>query len=171
MTVQCQSVFDRPLKGDPCMSDFTRDHLENWLKDLSVRHYLCPNCDGIHLTDLEEQLGVLESRVFLDDLMIIISTELPIRPSAVLPLHGSLNLVNFEHPLVKVTLNLHDDEIPRLVISGILIATELSPGYFNAFLSAVTESTMNVLEHATALDVLFLDEPELDVDAKGDALH
>jgi hypothetical protein len=153
------------------MSDFTRDHLETWLNDLTVRHYLCPNCEGIHLTDLEEQVGVLESRIFLDEGLIIISTELPIRPSAVLPLHGSLNLVNFEHPLVKVTLNLHDDEIPRLVISGTLISTELSPSYFNAYLSAITAGSLQVLEHATALDVLFLDEPELDMEGNGDSLH
>jgi hypothetical protein len=153
------------------MSDFTRDHLETWLTDLTVRHYLCPNCEGIHLTDLEEQVGVLESRIFLDDGLIIISTELPIRPSAVLPLHGSLNLVNFEHPLVKVTLNLNDDEIPRLVISATLIVNELSPTYFNAYLSAVTAGSLQVLEHATALDVLFLDEPELDLEGSGDSLH
>lgn len=153
------------------MSDFTRDHLETWLQDLTVRHYLCPNCEGIHLTDLEEQVGVLESRIFLDEGLIIISTELPIRPSAVLPLHGSLNLVNFEHPLVKVTLNLNDDEIPRLVISGTLIANELSPSYFNAYLNAVTAGSLQVLEHATALDVLFLDEPELDLEGSPDALH
>ena len=115
------------------MTDFTRDHLEGWLDDLSIRHYLCPNCDGIHLTELEEQEDVLESRILLENGLLIISTELPIRPSAVLPLHGSLNLVNFEHPLVKVTLNLNDDEIPRLVISGTLVTPQLSPVYFRLF--------------------------------------
>jgi len=153
------------------MSDFTRDHLETWLEDLTVRHYLCPNCEGIHLADLEEEVGVLESRIFLDEGLIIISTELPIRPSSVLPLHGSLNLVNFEHPLVKVTLNLNDDEIPRLVISGTLIADGLSASYFKTYLNAVTAGTLQVLQSACAMDVLFLDEPTSDTDGEGGALH
>ncbi|MDB2448867.1 YbjN domain-containing protein [bacterium] len=152
------------------MSPLNRDTLENWLDDKGIRFYLCQDCDGLHLSDTEEHLGVLESRLLLEDNLLIISTELSVRPSAVLPLHGSMQLINFDNPLVKVGLSLYDDDVPRLVISGALPVVGLEADYFAQYLEQVLTATSIVLDHATQMDVLLLDDLERDA-PDGDALH
>lgn len=152
------------------MKTLTRDTLEDWLADQGIRYYLCQDCDGLHLSDTEENVGVLESRLLLEDDLVIISTELSVRPSAVLPLHGSMQLINFDNPLVKVGLSLYDDDVPRLVISGALPIIGLAPDYFAHYLTQVLSATHLVLEHATQMDVLLLDDLDLD-SPDGDSLH
>lgn len=152
------------------MNSLTRDTLEDWLADHGIRCYLCQECDGLHLTDTEENLGVLESRLLLEEALVIISTELSVRPSAVLPLHGSMQLINFDNPLVKVGLSLYDDDVPRLVISGALPTAGLQVDYFIHYLEQILSATRLVLEHATQMDVLLLDDLDLDA-PDGDALH
>lgn len=152
------------------MKTLNRDTLEDWLADKGIRYYLCDDCDGLHLSDTEENVGVLESRLLLEDGLVIVSTELSVRPSAVLPLHGSMQLINFDNPLVKVGLSLYDDDVPRLVISGALPTMELKPEYFSHYLEQVLTATHLVLDHATQMDVLLLDDLELD-SPDGDALH
>lgn len=152
------------------MTTLTRDTLETWLTDQERRYYLCQDCDGLHLSETEENLGVLESRLLLEDGLVIVATELSVRPSAVLPLHGSMQLINFDNPLVKVGLSLYDDDIPRLVISGALPVEGLDPVYFGQYLDRVLQATAVVLEHATQMDVLLLDDLDLDA-PDGDALH
>lgn len=152
------------------MKSINRDTLENWLTEQGIRYYLCQDCDGLHLNETEENLGVLESRLLLESNLVIISTELSVRPSAVLPLHGSMQLINFDNPLVKVGLSLYDDDVPRLVISGALPTSGLEPDYFFQYLEQVLSATRLVLDHATQMDVLLHDELELDT-PDGDALH
>lgn len=152
------------------MDTLTRDTLEDWLTTKGIRYYLCQDCEGLHLSETEENLGVLESRLLLEDGLVIVSTELSVRPSAVLPLHGSMQLINFDNPLVKVGLSLFDDDVPRLVISGALPTAGLDADYFIHYLEQVLSATRLVLDHATQMDVLLLDDLELDA-PDGDPLH
>lgn len=152
------------------MKSINRDTLEDWLAEHGIRYYLCQDCDGLHLSDTEENLGVLESRLLLESGLVIVSTELSVRPSAVLPLHGSMQLINFDNPLVKVGLSLYDDDVPRLVISGALPTKGLQADYFIHYLEQVLSASQLVLDHATQMDVLLLDDMELDA-PDGDALH
>ncbi len=152
------------------MKALTRQILEDWLDDMDTRHTLCPDCDGIHLLDYEEKLGVLESRILLEEDLVMVFTELAVRPSAVLPLQGSLHLINFEYPLLKVGMALDDDDVPRLTLSAALPAIGLSHEYFAHWLPQVLAATQLVLDQATQMDVLFLDENAFD-NPDGDALH
>lgn len=152
------------------MKDVTRKTLEQWLDKQDIRYYICPDCDGIHLSEMEENLGVLESRILLENDLVMITTELAVRPSAVLPLHGSMHLVNFDNPLVKIGLNMNDDDVPRLMVTGTLPAKGLPASYFINYLHQVQQATTLVLDNATQMDVLFLDDMDLD-NPEGDALH
>lgn len=152
------------------MKAITREMLEQWLDDLNVRYFICPDCDGIHLTDMEENLGVLESRILVESDLLILTTELAVRPSAVLPLHGSMHLINLDNPLVKVVLHMNDDDVPQLVISAALPSKGLPPVYFGYYLKEIQHATTRVLDNATQMDVLFLDDMDLDT-TDGDPLH
>ncbi|GGX64187.1 YbjN domain-containing protein [Saccharospirillum salsuginis] len=152
------------------MKALTRELIEDWLDELEVRHTLCPDCDGIHLMDYEEKLGVLESRVLLEDDLVMVFTELAIRPSAILPLQGSLHLINYDHPLLKVGLSLDDDDVPRLTLIAALPTQGLSGDYFAHWLPPILTATQAVLDQASQMDVLFLDEGAFD-NPEGDSLH
>lgn len=152
------------------MKALTREVIEDWLDGLDVRHTLCPDCDGIHLMDYEEKLGVLESRILLENDLVLVYTELSIRPSAVLPLQGSMHLINYEHPLLKVGLTLEDDDVPRLSLNAGLPTDGLTGDYFGRWLPQILTATQQVLDQAAQMDVLFLDEGAFE-NPEGDSLH
>lgn len=152
------------------MKELTRKMLEKWLDDLNVRYFICPDCEGIHLNEMEENLGVLESRILLEGGLLIVTTELAVRPSSVLPLHGSMHLINLDNPLVKMALHMHDEDVPQLIVSAALPSKGLKADYFGHYLVEVLQATTLVLDNATQMDVLYLDDMDID-SSDGDSLH
>ena len=55
--------------------------LIGWLEALDVKHFLCDQCDGIHISEVQDQDGVIESRLFLESDRLIYTTELDVRQS------------------------------------------------------------------------------------------
>lgn len=152
------------------MEALTRDTLQAWLDEADINHYLCPDCDGLHLSDTEQRLGVLEARLLLEPDLLSLLTEIAIRPSAVLPIQGSLHLINLDNPMVKCLVNLIDDDIPRLLISACLPPGGLTEPYFLQWFSRVLDETHSIVEHASQMDVLYLEQSEFD-GPDSDAIH
>ena len=51
-----------------------------WLTQGQIPHYLCEQCHGIHIVDIQSLEGVLESRLFVESEGLMFTTELEIRP-------------------------------------------------------------------------------------------
>ena len=67
-----------------------RATLESWLAEARVDFYTCGRCEGLHLRALQEMEGVIDSRLFLEPWGLLLTTELEIRPMALLPLGRAL---------------------------------------------------------------------------------
>ena len=79
------------------MSDLTaldQGQLENWLNRAGISHYICDQCHGLHLSGLQELDGVADSRLFVEPWGLLLSTELVIRPVALLPIVGGAGSVH-----------------------------------------------------------------------------
>ena len=49
--------------------------LKNWLDNTHVGHYLCGQCDGLHLRALQELEAVVDSRLLIQDYGLLLTTE------------------------------------------------------------------------------------------------
>ena len=56
--------------------------LQEWLDQAGIEHYLCGQCEGLHIRVLQETRGVIDSRLFLEDYGLLLTTELELRPGA-----------------------------------------------------------------------------------------
>lgn len=87
-----------------------------WLKQAKIGHYMCDQCHGIHIADLQTLEGVLESRLFVDEPEgLMFTTELELRPTGLLPLVADLGRLNMNYPTLKLFVDLVDDNLPRLM--------------------------------------------------------
>lgn len=87
-----------------------------WLTQARIPHYLCDQCHGIHLVDIQSLDGVLESRLFVENDGVMFTTELEIRPVGLLPLIADLGRLNMSYPTLKIFVDVVDDNLPRLMI-------------------------------------------------------
>lgn len=136
-----------------------REQLEAWLDHAGASHYVCDQCQGLHLSGLQELEGVSDSRLFIEPWGLLLSTELVIRPTAILPLAGDLARLNMDYPFLKLFLDIVDDAMPQLV-SGVCVLTGagLSEPQFQLFVSSAAEALRQLVAEMTHLDYLLPDE-------------
>ena len=146
--------------------------MQEWLDQAGTEYYLCNQCDGIHLRSLQDTAGVIDSRLFLEEFGLLLTTELELRPSAVLAVGAELGRLNMDYPTLKIFLDLVDDALPQLVVAGNLtIGSQMTRGQFVHFVALTVEATAHLAAACGEWEYLFV-EPEAATDSpKGPLLH
>ncbi|OZG73529.1 YbjN domain-containing protein [Hahella sp. CCB-MM4] len=143
----------------PTIKFIDHDSLLNWLEDLGVQHYLCGQCQGVHITEVQSQVGVLESRLFLEQDCLIFTTEVDIRNSAVLAVNAELPRFNGTYANLKFFLDVSDDGPARLIICDTQwVSAGITRDQFGVFLRAAVDAKVDVLRDL--VDCRFIDSPE-----------
>jgi len=139
-----------------------RELLERWLDDIHVEHYLCGHCDGLHISALHALEGVINCRVYLEQDALFFSTELEIRPTALLPLAADLGRLNMDYPTLKIFPDVVDDASPQLVASAsLLIHARITPEQFADFVVNAMDGTRMLAAECLQLDYLFAEADAL----------
>lgn len=130
--------------------------LRNWLSEARVQYSECDECAGLHLDALKDIEGVIDSRVFLERYGLLMSSELEIRPMALMPLSADLGRINMDYPVLKIFLDVVDDATPQLVMAGILPSQAgLTLEQTANFISTVMDATRQLCGECLQLDYLF----------------
>jgi len=133
-----------------------RTQLVRWLGDAKVDFSDCGECEGLHLQALKGIEGVIDSRLFLERYGLLLTTELEIRPMALLPLSADLGRINMDYPTLKVFLDVVDDATPQLVMAAILpTQAGLTLAQCAHFLSLNMDATRQLSDECLQLDYLF----------------
>ena len=133
-----------------------RSVLEDWLTDIHVENYVCGECEGLHVNALQALEGVVNSRIFQQQGNILFSTELEIRPMAVLPLAADLSRINMDYPTLKIFLDVVDDATPQLVIAAnLLCAAGIAQAQFADFVVSTMDGARLLADECFRLDYLF----------------
>ncbi|MEE4660701.1 MAG: YbjN domain-containing protein, partial [Halieaceae bacterium] len=131
----------------------------------------CGRCEGLHLAPLREVEGVIDSRLFLERYGLLLTTELEVRPMAVLPVSADLGRLNMDFPTLKIFLDIADDATPQLVAAGILPSNAgLAPEQVASFIELTLEETRTLATQCLQMDYLFA-EPEGGRSDGAPALH
>ncbi len=138
------------------LRDADRDTLKAWLEADSTEFYLCNQCEGLHIPALQELEGVVDSRIFRERYGVLFTTELEVRPMALLALAADLGRINMDYPTLKIFLDVVDDATPQLVVAGVLPAGGgISAEQFREFVRITTEGTSRLAAECEQLDYLF----------------
>lgn len=136
-----------------------REQLEHWLNRAGIDHYLCDQCNGLHLSGLQELEGVVDSRVFIEPWGVLVSTELVIRPVAMLPLVADLGRLCMDYPTLKLFLDVVDDAMPQLVAGAMqLTGAGITEPQFKLFVATAMEDVRQLAAESHHLDYLLPDE-------------
>ena len=134
----------------------SRELLIRWLREARVKFSECGECDGLHLDALQGIEGVIDSRLFDERYGLLLTTELEIRPMALLPLAADLGRINMDYPTLKIFLDVIDDATPQLVMAGVYPARPgLTLAQFAQFVSLTMDATRQLAEECLQLDYLF----------------
>ncbi len=149
----------------------TQDLLKNWLEQAHIAYYLCDQCDGLHVKALQELPGVVDSRLLLQDYGVLLTTELEIRPMAVLPLAADLGRLNMDFPILKLFIDVVDDATPQLVVAAHLHSgAGLTPAQLGWFAEQTMAATSQLATECLQLDYLY-QEPGEATSTPSRALH
>jgi len=133
--------------------------LERWLSRAGIDYYLCDQCNGLHLAGLQELEGVVDSRIFVESWGLLISTELVVRPVALLPIAADLGRLNVDYPTLKLFLDIVDDAMPQLVAGAMhLTGAGISEAQFQLFVGTTMEAVRQLVAESQHLDYLLPDE-------------
>ena len=134
--------------------------LQKWLDEDGTEHYLCGQCEGLHIRALREARGVIDSRLFLENYGLLLTTELEIRPGALLQVSADLGRLNLDYPTLKIFLDVVDEALPQLVVAGHYpSAVGLSQSQFSHFVGITVEATGQLAAGCEQLNYLY-DAPE-----------
>lgn len=137
------------------------DQVHQWLREAGIAYYLCDQCNGLHLSAVQMLAGVVESRVFVEDWGLLISTEFLVRPTALLPLAADLGRLNVSYPTLKLFLDIVDDALPQLVAgSTILSGAGLNESQFELFVGTTQDMTTRLAAELAEIDFLLPDEQD-----------
>lgn len=140
-------------------ASLTREQLEQWLDQIGISHYVCDQCQGLHLPSLQELDGVSDSRLFIEPWGVLFSTELVVRPTAILPLASDLARLNMDYPTIKLFLDVVDDAMPQLVGGGCLLTgAGVTPPQFHLFVTNAADALRQLAAEMAHLDYLLPDE-------------
>ena len=132
------------------------DQLKSWLDESSVEYYLCQQCEGLHLPDLQDAPGVIDSRLFVEGYGLLLTTELELRPAALLHVSADLGRLNMDYPTLKVFVDVVDDAVPQLVIAANLcLGPGLTREQFSHFVDVSMEATAHLANACQHLDYLY----------------
>jgi len=130
--------------------------LQDWLDQSGTEHYLCGQCEGLHIRALQESSGVVDSRLFLEEYGLLLTTELELRPGAVLQVAADLGRLNMDYPTLKIFLDLVDEALPQLVVAGSsLSGAGLSRDQFDLFVATTIEATSHLAAACEQLNYLY----------------
>jgi len=136
-----------------------QSQLEQWLNRAGISFYLCDQCNGLHVSGLQELDGVADARLFIEPWGILFSTELVIRPVALLPLVADLGRLNVDYPTLKLFLDVVDDAMPQLVAGGMwLTGAGMSETQFQLFVNNTMEAVRQLSAECGHLDYLLPEE-------------
>ncbi|EOD53697.1 hypothetical protein G113_18182 [Aeromonas molluscorum 848] len=128
-----------------------------WLQQARIEHYVCDQCHGIHIVSLQSVEGIQESRVFVEEEGLLFSSELEIRPAALLPMVAELGRLNMQYPSLKVFLDIIDDNLPRLVVGHtVFTKAGLTVEQFILFVQSTIAATHDVVAECERLGFLNL---------------
>ena len=148
-----------------------RATLERWLKEARVEFYTCDRCEGLHLRALQDIEGLIDSRLFLEPWGLLLTTELEIRPTALLPLAADLGRLNMDYPTLKLFQDVVDDATPQLVAAGIQLGgAGLTLEQFAGFVASTVSATRQVAAECLQLNYLFAEAGD-EVQPGSNALH
>lgn len=132
-----------------------RSQLEQWLGRAGFDHYTCDQCTGLHLSSLQELEGVVDSRLFAEPWGLLFSTELEIRPSALLVVTADLGRLHMDYPTLKLFLDVVDDGMPQLVVGSTqLTGAGLEEEQFRLFIATAGDATRQLVAEALHLDYI-----------------
>ena len=135
------------------------DQLKTWLESAGFDHYTCDQCNGLHLTTLQELEGVVDSRLFVEPWGILLSTEFVIRPTAMLVIAADNGRLNMDYPTLKLFMDVVDDAMPQLVSGGVLLTgAGVSEAQFRLFVSSTVEAVSQLAAELAHLDYLLPEE-------------
>lgn len=141
--------MSEPVKPDPQL-------LRTWLEESRVKFHDCGQCEGLHIAALQDVEGMIDSRLFLEPWGLLLTSELEIRPMALLPLAADLGRMNMDYPTLKLFQDVVDDATPQLVVAGTLPAgAGLTLAQVANFVSATIAATRQVAQECLQLDYLF----------------
>ena len=130
--------------------------LQDWLDQSGTQYYQCGHCEGLHIHSLKETLGVNDSRLFLEDYGLLLSTELEVRHTALLQLSADLGRLNMQFPTLKIFLDIVDEAMPQLVAAGLYpVAAGLTQEQFDHYIAITAEATARLAEECGELNYLF----------------
>ncbi len=145
--------------------------VEQWLAEARVEFFTCERCEGLHLSTLQETEGVIDSRLFLEPWGLLLTTELEIRPMALLPLAADLGRLNMDYPTLKLFQDVVDDATPQLVAAGTCLGgAGLNLEQFADFVATTIRVTRQVAAECLQLNYLFA-QADPDVLPGSSALH
>lgn len=127
----------------------------SWLDELNIGYYQCENCQALHIPHIQMLNDVYDAKVDLVDDVIYYTIITEIRPSAILTLVSELSQINAASPLVKVYLDMQDDNYPKLMIAHALSCGEgISLNQFSLFLLQIEEEALQVISELKNCDFL-----------------
>jgi len=130
--------------------------LERWLQACHVAFEHGGQCEGLHITAMQAVEGVIDSRLFLEHYGLLMTTELEIRPMALLAVCADLGRLNMNYPTLKVFLDIVDDATPQLVVAASLPSgAGLTANQCANFISLAMEGTRELAAECLQLDYLF----------------
>jgi hypothetical protein len=133
--------------------------LEQWFNQAGISFYLCDQCNGLHVSGLQELEGVADARLFIEPWGILFSTELVVRPVALLPLAADLGRLNIDYPTLKLFLDIVDDAMPQLVAGSMwLTGAGISEEQFQLFINNTMEAVRQLAAECGHLDYLLPEE-------------
>lgn len=145
--------------------------LQAWLTDIHVEHHLCGECEGLHINALQSLEGVVNSRVFLQEHGLLFSTEIEVRPMAILALAADLGRINMDYPNLKIFLDVVDDSTPQLVVAATMLTTAgIAARQFDNFIVSTLDGVRLLVDECQQMDYLFV-EPAGMPAAGSRALH
>lgn len=146
------------------------EQLGRWLRQAGIQHYICDQCHGLHISQLQGRDGVLDSRLFVEDEGLLMSTELEIQPSRLFDVQAMVPRFNMEFPNLKVFLDVNDDSLPRLVACDLLLGRSgVSFEQFLNFLQLTVDTSVQLLDECQNMGCLYVGDDDL-VDSAG-SLH
>ncbi len=136
--------------------------IEKWLGESGHESYICDQCSGLHISALQAQDGVLDSRLFVEPWGLLFTTELELRASAVLAVAADLPRLNMNFPTLKLFLSTPDEASPMLVAtSTILTGQGLTVAQFYEFFGVAQEVLNQLLQECQQMSFLFTDPESL----------
>jgi hypothetical protein len=130
--------------------------LQEWLDHAGTAHYLCGQCEGLHIRSLQETAGVIDSRLFVEEYGLLLTTELELRPAVLLQVSADLGRLNMDFPTLKIFLDVVDEALPQLVVAGSFHSgVGLSQAQFDHFIALTVAATAELAEACAQLNYLY----------------